>query len=73
MQEAIRYYITKRGDEPTVRSVKVALGAEADEQVREDATTADAARQANDAPSRRSRKDVGRLVKKAVRKRTATP
>ena len=24
MQEPIRYYITKRGEEPTVRSVKVA-------------------------------------------------
>ena len=27
MQEPIRYYITKRGDEPTVRSVKVAQSA----------------------------------------------
>jgi hypothetical protein len=27
MQEPVRYYITKRGEEPTVRSVKVAKGA----------------------------------------------
>lgn len=26
MQQPVRYYITKSGDEPTVRSVKVALG-----------------------------------------------
>jgi len=26
MQDPIRYYITKRGEEPTVRSVKVAQG-----------------------------------------------
>lgn len=27
MQKPVRYYITKRGDEPTVRSVAVALAA----------------------------------------------
>jgi hypothetical protein len=26
MQQPVRYYITKSGDEPTVRSVKVAVG-----------------------------------------------
>ena len=31
MQEPIRYYITKRGEEPTVRSVKVAQSAPEDE------------------------------------------
>ena len=31
MQEPIRYYITKRGEEPTVRSVKVAQSVPEDE------------------------------------------
>ena len=50
MQEPIRYYITKRGEEPTVRSVKVAQSApEGEDRVtpKADAT-----------PSRRRRNDL---------------
>jgi hypothetical protein len=69
MQQPIRYYITKSGEEPTVRSVKVARGvddaADRDEldvkRASESQITAP-----NDAERRRS---VKRLVAGAIRKR----
>ena len=69
MQEPIRYYITKSGEEPTVRSVKVAQSApEGDGHV---ASGADAAVESK-APARPvsvPAKAVERLVKGAIRAR----
>jgi hypothetical protein len=71
MQEAVRYYITKRGDEPTVRSVKVALGAESDDQMRDESGSAG---EFGDTPGEsrmpRDRAAIGGLVKMAARKRS---
>ena len=53
MQDPIRYYITKRGEEPTVRSVKVAQSApEGEDRV---APSADAADRVEGAGTTRSR------------------
>jgi hypothetical protein len=69
MQQPIRYYITKSGDEPTVRSVKVARG-EREVDLRVDATAAkDPAVRAGDA--RETRPGVTRLVRQAMRRRSA--
>jgi hypothetical protein len=71
MQEPIRYYITKTGEEPTVRSVKVALEArEIDE--RGD-TPVDAA--APSAPAREVLRPAGvkRLVEGAIKRRSPRP
>jgi hypothetical protein len=70
MQEPIRYYITKRGDEPTVRSVKVAQSApEAEVGV---APSADAAAEpkAPERPAPAPARAVERLVKGAIRGRS---
>jgi hypothetical protein len=71
MQEPIRYYITKRGEEPTVRSVKVAQSAPAGEDgVASNADTVvepKAPERAAPAPA----KAVGRLVKGAIRGRSS--
>ena len=70
MQEPIRYYITKRGEEPTVRSVKVAQGVpESEDPVapsEESAAESKAPEQPTPAPAR----TVERLVKGAIRGRT---
>jgi hypothetical protein len=71
MQEPIRYYITKRGEEPTVRSVKVAQSApEGEDRVtpKEDGDTEPkASKRPVPAPARA----VERLVKSAIRGRSA--
>jgi hypothetical protein len=72
MQQPIRYYITKSGDEPTVRSVKVALGSTAAEERPEP-------RAANPAPSSTTaheaiveRSGVKQIVQEVIRRRTKT-
>jgi len=72
MQKPIRYYITKRGEEPTVRSVKVALSAaEAEDRVPRDANATDPAVSAKRESLRRlDGASVRRLVKHAVRRRS---
>jgi hypothetical protein len=71
MQEPIRYYITKSGEEPTVRSVKVAQSApEGEERVAPGADAADESKapaRSNSTPA----KAVQRLVKGAMRGRSA--
>jgi hypothetical protein len=71
MQEPVRYYITKRGEEPTVRSVKVAQSApEGEDRV---APSADA--MAEPTPPERTApapaRAVERLVKGAIRGRSS--
>ena len=69
MQEPIRYYITKRGEEPTVRSVKVAQSAPEDEdRVAPNADAVDESR-APERPAPAPAKTVKRLVKGAIRGR----
>jgi hypothetical protein len=68
MQDPVRYYITKRGEEPTVRSVKVAQSApESEDRVAPstDATEPNAPERPTPAPARA----VERLVKGAIRGR----
>ena len=71
MQKAIRYYITKRGEEPTVRSVKVAQSAPEDEDCL--ASSADAAPEpkAPERPAPAPARAVEKLVKGAIRGRSA--
>jgi hypothetical protein len=71
MQDSVRYYITKRGEEPTVRSVKVAQSApEGEDRVAPSAdTTAEA--KAPERPTPAPAKVVERLVKGAIRGRSA--
>jgi len=68
MQKPIRYYITKDGEEPTVRSVEVALGAP----VVIDASDFVATTQSESSGTRRSMagpvRGVGQLVKESVRR-----
>jgi hypothetical protein len=70
MQDPVRYYITKRGEEPTVRSVKVAQSApEGEDRV----APSDEASTEPNAPKRPASapvKAVERLVKGAIRGRT---
>jgi hypothetical protein len=69
MQDPVRYYITKRGEEPTVRSVKVAQGAPvAEDRV---APSADAAAEPKTSkpPVPAPARAVERLVKGAIRGR----
>jgi hypothetical protein len=71
MQERIRYYITKRGEEPTVRSVKVAQRAPEDEGLvapnADPAVESKAPERSTPAPARA----VERLVRGAIRGRSA--
>ena len=70
MQEPVRYYITKRGEEPTVRSVKVAQGVpEGDDPVTpsDDAATES---KTQERPVPTPANAVERLVKGAIRGRT---
>ena len=68
MQKPIRYYITKDGEEPTVRSVEVALGTS------ESAEVAELVAPSQSEPSRARRSMAGsvlgvkRLVKESVRR-----
>jgi hypothetical protein len=64
-QKPIRYYITRNGDEPTVRSVAVALG-----QTERDEREAGAAAEAPAAPRETDTRRAGvtRLVKSAIKK-----
>jgi len=66
MQDPVRYYITKRGEEPTVRSVKVAQSAPEDEdRVAPSAdVTAESKTPARPAPA--PARAVERLVKGAI-------
>ena len=70
MQEPIRYYITKRGEEPTVRSVKVAQSAPEAEvgetPIADTAAEPRAPERSAHAPGRA----VERLVKGAIRGRS---
>ena len=70
MQERIRYYITKSGEEPTVRSVRVAQSAPAGEdRVAPSVDPTDESK----APERRApaaARAVERLVKDAIRGRS---
>ncbi|MCC7022285.1 MAG: hypothetical protein IT338_05635 [Thermomicrobiales bacterium] len=67
MQQPIRYYITKSGDEPTVRSVKVARGErEVDFRADTPAVKEQAARAAD---AGGSRPGVTRLMRQAIRRR----
>ncbi len=71
MQDPVRYYITNRGEEPTVRSVKVAQSAPEDEdRVTPSAdTTAESKSPKRPAPT--PAKAVERLVKGAIRGRSS--
>jgi hypothetical protein len=69
MQDPVRYYISKHGEEPTVRSVKVAKGApEGEERV---APGADAAAEPEtlEQPALAPARAVKRLVTDAIRGR----
>ena len=71
MQEPIRYYITKRGEEPTVRSVKVAQTApEGEDRVAPSSDTT-AESKAPERPVPAPAKAVDRLVKGAIRGRSS--
>ena len=71
MQKPIRYYITKSGDEPTVRSVAVALG----QSERDDRLDPGAGVPTEPSPREDETRaaGVGRRVKDAIRKRPAHP
>ena len=71
MQEPIRYYITKRGEEPTVRSVKVAQSAPEEEDRVTPSPDAAAEPKAPKRPAPTPAKTVERLVKGAIRGRSA--
>jgi hypothetical protein len=71
MQDPVRYYITKRGEEPTVRSVKVAQSEPEDED--RVAPSADTTVEAKtpERPALAPAKAVERLVKGAIRGRSS--
>jgi hypothetical protein len=73
MQKPIRYYITKSGEEPTVRSVTVALGSPRFDDRPEEAAAAPVdvvptARKTVETPD-----DVKRRVRNAIRRRAPQP
>ena len=68
MQDPVRYYITKRGEEPTVRSVKVAQSAPERED-RVSPSTDETEMKAPKRPAPAPAKAVERLVKGAIRGR----
>ena len=71
MQEPIRYYITKRGDEPTVRSVKVEQSPpDGEDRVAPIADAADESK-APERPVAAPARAVERLVKGAMRGRSS--
>ena len=70
MQEPIRYYITKRGEEPTVRSVKVAQSVPEGEDPVAPSEESAAESKAPERPAPAPARAVERLVKGAIRGRT---
>ena len=69
MQQPIRYYITKSGEEPTVRSVKVARS-ESDRDLRDEFEAKRVIEaQAAESNGAERRRGVKRLVAGAIRKR----
>ena len=70
MQEPIRYYITKRGEQPTVRSVKVAQGVPESEDPVAPGEESPAEWKAPERPTPAPARAVERLVKGAIRGRT---
>jgi hypothetical protein len=69
VQKPIRYYISKNGDEPTLRSVPVTLDRVPKEERAEPSSGAvgeTVAARGNEAPAR----GVSRFVKSAIKKRT---
>ena len=71
MQEPVRYYITKRGEEPTVRSVKVAQSAPESEDHVVPGADVVAEPKAAERPTPAPAKAVERLVKGAIRGRSS--
>ena len=71
MQEPIRYYITKRGEEPTVRSVKVAQSAPESEDRVAPNEDVDTEPKAPEGPAPAPARAVERLVKGAMRGRSS--
>ncbi len=69
MQEPIRYYITKSGEEPTVRSVRVALSAE-EPRAEPETIAAVAETVMGDRHAPAPSAAVTRRVKNAIRRRT---
>ena len=71
MQDPVRYYITKRGEEPTVRSVKVAQSAPEDDD--RAAANPDSTDETNapERPAPAPTRAVERLVKGAIRGRSS--
>ena len=71
MQDPVRYYITKRGEESTVRSVKVAQNPpEGEDGVAPSADATDESK-ASERPAPTPAKTVERLVKGAIRGRSS--
>jgi hypothetical protein len=71
MQDPVRYYITKRGEEPTVRSVKVAQSAPEDEDGVAPSADSTAESKAPERPAPTAARAVERLVKGAIRGRSS--
>ena len=71
MQEPIRYYITKRGEEPTVRSVKVAQSVPEGEDGATPSSDAAVEPKAPQRPAPAPARAVERLVKGAIRGRSS--
>jgi hypothetical protein len=69
MQDPVRYYITKRGEELTVRSVKVAQSAPEDEDRVAQSVDSTAESKAPERPAPTPARAVERLVKGAIRGR----
>ncbi len=70
MQKPVRYYITKRGDEPTVRSVAVALAADERDARVESSTPGQETLEVREADEHRvgvARRVKGVLTKRPVR------
>lgn len=67
MQKPIRYYITKSGEEPTVRSVRVALG-ESEPRVEADTTVTAPEASVGKRPAPTPATEVTRRVKDAIRR-----
>jgi hypothetical protein len=69
MQKPVRYYITKSGDEPTVRSVAIALSPE-ERDGRQDGAAASSADVAGAREAEARRIGVTGRVKGAIKKRS---
>ena len=67
MQKPIRYYITKSGEEPTVRSVRVALG-ESEPHADSDTNVTTPEATLGQRPAAAPATEVKRRVKEAIRR-----